>query len=109
MAVERDAAGNVRSVEGHLSNGLGFDLASVTPRLSGARAVEALRQHAGLLPYGIGINAVSDTSLQNLRHELYVYAEGRKARLVYLTRSSPTTTATRRARPRSSTPIPAPS
>ncbi|HET6805476.1 MAG TPA: M4 family metallopeptidase [Frateuria sp.] len=85
VVVERDGAGNVRSVEGHLSNGLGFDLASVTPRLSGAQALAALRQHAGFLPYGIGANAVSDASLQNVRHELYVYAEGKKARLVYLT------------------------
>jgi Zn-dependent metalloprotease len=85
VVVERDAAGNVRSVEGHLSNGLGFDLASVTPRLSGADAVAALRQHAGLLPYGIGVNAVSDADLQNVHHDLYVYAEGSKARLVYLT------------------------
>ena len=85
VVVERDATGNVRSVEGHLSNGLGFDLASVTPRLSGAAAVAALRQHVGLLPYGIGANAVSDASLQNVKHDLYVYAEGKKAQLVYLT------------------------
>jgi Zn-dependent metalloprotease len=85
VVVERDAAGNVRSVDGHLSNGLGFDLASVTPRLSGAQAITALRQHAGLLPYGIGANAVSNASLKNVKHELYVYAEGKKARLVYLT------------------------
>jgi Zn-dependent metalloprotease len=85
VVVERDAAGNVRSVDGHLSNGLGFDLASVTPRLNGAGAVAALRQHAGLLPYGIGVDAVADTSLQNVKHDLYVYAEGKKARLVYLT------------------------
>src|SRR3569623_3829881 len=67
VVVERDAAGNVRSVDGRLSNGLGFDLASVTPRLSGARAVAALRQHAGLLPYGNGIDAVSDTRQQPVR------------------------------------------
>ncbi|MCX7514852.1 M4 family metallopeptidase [Frateuria hangzhouensis] len=87
VVVERDAAGNVRSVEGHLSNGLGFDLASVRPRVSGSGAVTALRQHAGLLPLGIGtgINAVSDADLQNVKHQLYVYAEGSKARLVYLT------------------------
>jgi Zn-dependent metalloprotease len=85
VVVERDSAGNVHSVDGRLSNGLGFDLASVTPRMSGANAVAALRQHAGLLPFGIGANAVSDADLQNVKHDLYVYAEGQKARLVYLT------------------------
>ena len=85
VVVERDATGNVQSVDGHLSGGLGFDLASATPRLDGARAVAVLRQHAGLLPLGIGIDAVADSDLQNVRHDLYVYAEGKKARLVYLT------------------------
>jgi vibriolysin len=85
LVVERDAAGSIRSVDGQAATGLGFDLASTTPRLNGASAVAALRQHAGLLPLGIGIDPVSDADLQNVRHELYVYAEGKKARLVYLT------------------------
>ncbi len=85
VVVERDARGNVMSVSGDVSRGLGFDLASVTPRLSGAQAVGALRSHAGMLPFGIGANAVADTALQNVQHKLFVYAQGNKARLVYLT------------------------
>ncbi|MEW5837072.1 MAG: M4 family metallopeptidase, partial [Pseudomonadota bacterium] len=85
VVVERDGAGNVLSVEGHLAHGLGFDLASTTPALSGDQAVQTLRQHAGLLPFGVGADAVAPSSLQNVKHDLFVYADGGKARLAYLT------------------------
>jgi vibriolysin len=85
VVVERDHRGNVLGVSGQVSRGLGFDLASVSPRITGDHAVAALRQHAGLLPYGIGTNAISDAALQNVQHQLFVYSAGKKARLVYLT------------------------
>jgi vibriolysin len=84
VVVERDASGDVRSVEGQVSQGIGFDLASTTPGLSGDHAVSLLRQHAGMLP-GIGVHAVPTADMQNAKSDLFVYAEGKRARLVYLT------------------------
>lgn len=83
VVVERDTSGSVRSVYGQVSQGIGFDLVSTTPGLSSDQAVAILRRHAGMLP-GIGINAVPTAELKNIRGELFVYAQGKRARLAYL-------------------------
>jgi Zn-dependent metalloprotease len=85
VVVERNSAGDVLGVEGRLARGVGFDLASTAPTISADQAVQTLRQHAGLLPFGVGTNAVSPSDLHNVKHDLFVYAEGSKARLTYLT------------------------
>jgi len=85
VVVERDTGGTVQSVDGRVAQGLGFDLRSTAPSLNGDDAIAVLRQHAGLLPYGIGANPVSSADLQNAKSDLFVYAEGKKAELVYLT------------------------
>jgi len=85
VVIERDRAGNVLGAEGRIARGVGFDLASATPSISADQAVQTLRQHAGLLPFGVGVNAVSAADLHNVKHDLFVYAEGPKARLAYLT------------------------
>ena len=85
VAVERDGSGNVLSVSGGITREIGRDIVSVIPAISGARAVAALRGHVGLLPLGIGIHGAADSDIQNAKSDLYVYAEGNRARLVYLT------------------------
>ncbi|WP_049622417.1 M4 family metallopeptidase [Frateuria defendens] len=85
LVVEHDAVGAALGAEGSIAQGLGFDLASVTPALSRAQALAALRQHAGLLPLGIGIDAVAPSDIGVEQADLFVYAEGKKARLAYLT------------------------
>ena len=85
VVVEHDGSGNVLGVSGEISQGIARDIASVAPAISGARATAALRAHAGLLPFGIGINGIRDSDIQNAKSDLYVYAEGNRARLAYLT------------------------
>lgn len=85
VVVERDDAGNIRSVDGDVAQGIAFDLPSPTPKLSGDQAQGLLRQHAGLLPFGIAINGIAAGSFQNPQSDLFVYAHGAKARLAYLT------------------------
>jgi vibriolysin len=85
VVVEHDASGNVVGVSGEVSRGIGHDVASVAPAINGARAIAVLRAHAGLLPLGIGVNGIRDSDIQNAKSDLYVYAEGNRARLAYLT------------------------
>ncbi|RCS31076.1 peptidase M4 family protein [Rhodanobacter denitrificans] len=85
VVVERDAGGNVLGVSGEVSQGIGADLGSVAPAISAAGAASILRGHAGLLPLGIGVNGIQDSDIQNVRSDLYVYAEGPRARLAYVT------------------------
>ncbi|MEO5829693.1 MAG: M4 family metallopeptidase [Rhodanobacter sp.] len=85
VVVEHDGSGNVLGVTGEVTHGIGRDVASVAPTLSGARATALLREHAGLLPFGIGVNGTRDSDIQNAKSDLYVYAEGNRARLAYLT------------------------
>ena len=85
VVVERDGSGNVLSVSGEVSRGISRDLASVAPAISGARAAALLRAHAGLLPLGIGAQGIQAGDIQNAKSDLYVYAEGNRARLAYLT------------------------
>ncbi|EIM01284.1 peptidase M4 [Rhodanobacter thiooxydans] len=84
VVVERDGSGNVLGVSGEISRGIGRDVASVAPAINGARATALLREHAGLLPLGIGVNGIQDSDIQNAKNDLYVYAEGNRARLAYL-------------------------
>ena len=79
IAVEQDAAGNSLTADGAVLQNVQVDLSSVTPRLSTAQALSALRATKGFLP-------TSATAPRNERADLYVYpdASGR-ARLVYLT------------------------
>ena len=85
VVVERDGSGNVLGVSGEISRGIGSDIASVTPAISGAHATAVLRAHAGLLPPGLGANGFQNGDIQNAKSDLYVYAEGNRARLAYLT------------------------
>ncbi|MEO5810758.1 MAG: M4 family metallopeptidase [Rhodanobacter sp.] len=85
VVVERDASGNVLGVSGGITHSIGRDIASVRPAISSARATAVLRAHAGLLPLGIGSNGIVDSDIQNAKSDLYVYAEGSRARLAYLT------------------------
>ena len=85
VVVEHDGSGNVLGVSGEIFRGIGHDIASVAPAISGARATALLRAHAGLLPFGIGVDSVRDSDIQNAKSDLYVYAEGNHARLAYLT------------------------
>lgn len=85
VVVEHDGSGNVLSVSGEISRGIGLDIASVSPTISGAHALALLREHVGLLPLGIGANGIQDSDIQNAKSDLYVYAEGNRARLAYVT------------------------
>ena len=85
VVVERDGSGNVLGLSGEISRGIGSDIASVAPAISGARATALLRAHAGLLPLGVGANGFQNGDIQNAKSDLYVYAEGNRARLAYLT------------------------
>jgi pseudolysin/vibriolysin len=85
VVVEHDGSGNVLSVSGEISRGIGLDMSSVAPTISGARALALLREHAGLVPLGIGANGIQDSDIQNAKSDLYVYAEGNRARLAYVT------------------------
>jgi vibriolysin len=85
VVVEHDVSGNVLGVSGEISRGIGHDIASVTPAISGARATALLRAHAGVLPFGVGVDGVRDSDIQNAKSDLYVYAEGNRARLAYVT------------------------
>ncbi|TAL73983.1 MAG: peptidase M4 family protein [Rhodanobacter sp.] len=85
VVVERDASGNVLGVDGEVSRGIAADVASVAPAIGAAQAVAILRGHAGILPLGIGVNGVQDSDIHHAQSDLYVYAEGPRARLAYLT------------------------
>lgn len=85
VVVERNSFGDVLGVSGEVSRGIDRDIGSVRPAVSTARAAALLRAHAGVLPFGIGINGVQDSSIQNTQSDLYVYAEGNRSRLAYLT------------------------
>ena len=74
VVVERDGNGNVLGVSGEISRDIGRDVASVAPAINGIRATALLRAHAG----------VADSDVQNAKNDLYVYAEGNRARLAYL-------------------------
>ena len=74
VVVERDSGGNVLGVSGDISRDIGRDVASVAPAINGARATALLRGHAGVM----------DSDVQNAKNDLYVYAEGNRARLAYL-------------------------
>ncbi len=80
VAVEQDAQGNALKASGALLQDVQPDLASVTPKLSGDRALAILinRTPAAL---------VAAQRVRNKRAELYVYAPsgGGRARLAYLT------------------------
>lgn len=78
VAVEQDALGRAITADGSLLRNAWIDPRSVTPRLSAAQALSALRANRGLL-------AVAATAPRNQRSDLYVYAEqGGRARLAYL-------------------------
>lgn len=76
VVVEYDGSGNILRAEGAISRDIGQDIGSVIPAIGGARAIALLRAHAGLLP--------QDGDVRNAKSELYVYAEGSRARLAYL-------------------------
>lgn len=85
IVVERNADNEVISVTGSIARDLAMQLHDTHPALSGNNAIQALRNHVGLLPLGIGLHGVSQGDLHNIHHDLYVYPHGQHARLVYLT------------------------
>ncbi len=79
IAVEQDAGGNALTADGPLLQNAQVDLGSVTPRLSTAQALSALRATKGFLP-------TTAQAPRNERADLYVYQDANgRARLVYLT------------------------
>jgi len=79
IAVEQDATGNALTADGAVLQNVQVDLSSVTPRLSTAQALTALRATKGFLP-------TTASAPRNERADLYVYPDqSGRARLVYLT------------------------
>ncbi|MBB3225510.1 pseudolysin/vibriolysin [Luteibacter sp. Sphag1AF] len=79
IAVEQDAQGNALVASGVVAQDLGVDLASVTPKITGAAALAVLQRQSRSLVAG-------SAPISNSKADLYVYpVEGGAARLVYLT------------------------
>ena len=86
VVVERDASGNVLSVQGEIARGVQFDITSTRPALTALRATTLLQQHRGILPVGIGAQGAASSQITDQKADLYILAAtGQKARLVYLT------------------------
>jgi len=79
VAVVEDANGNALRATGELAQNLDSDLVTVAPKLTGAKALGALRSHAHTLVAG-------GTTVSNEQADLFVYPQdGAPARLVYRT------------------------
>lgn len=79
IAVEQDAQGNSLVANGIVTSDLQVDLASVTPKIDGARALALLGKQATTLAGAVA-------KPENAKADLYVYpGDGVPARLVYLT------------------------
>jgi pseudolysin/vibriolysin len=79
VAVVEDASGNALRATGELAQNLDSDLVSVTPRLTPAKALAALKSHAHTL-------LAAGVSVRNEQSDLFVYPQGNgPARLVYRT------------------------
>ena len=77
VGVVQDANGNALRASGELLQGATLDLASVTPKLSPAAAVAALRSH-------VHTTLVAGTTLSNQKSDLFVYPQDNQpTRLVY--------------------------
>ncbi len=85
VVIERNAKGAVLSVDGRVERGLSPRLATMHAALKPGDAIEVLRNHAGLLPMGIGIHGVTRADLRNAKTQLFVYAQGKQPRMAYLT------------------------
>jgi pseudolysin/vibriolysin len=79
VAVVQDANGNALRASGELAQNLDADLVSVTPRLTPAKALAALKSHAHTL-------LAAGVSVRNEQSDLFVYPQDNgPARLVYRT------------------------
>src|SRR5512139_911083 len=79
VAVVEDASGNALRATGELAQNLDSDLVSVTPRLTPAKALAALKSHAHTL-------LAAGVSVRNEQSDLFVYPQDNgPARLVYRT------------------------
>jgi pseudolysin/vibriolysin len=79
IAVEQDTQGNALVANGVVTSDLQVDIASVTPKIDGTRAVALLSKQATTL-------AGATAKPENAKADLYVYpGDGVPARLVYLT------------------------
>ena len=78
VTVEQDAQGNSLVAQGQVARDLGFDLASVTPKLRPVQAIAALMKHKGM-------GASAATGAQTQKADLYVLPAASGSRLVYLT------------------------
>ena len=79
VAVVQDASGNALRATGELAQNLDADLVSVTPRLTPAKALAALKSHAHTL-------LAAGVSVRNEQSDLFVYPQDNgPARLVYRT------------------------
>ncbi|MET0255282.1 MAG: M4 family metallopeptidase [Luteibacter sp.] len=80
IAVEQDGQGNALVANGSVTSDLQVDIASVTPKLDGTRAVALLSKQAPSLA------GTATVKPENVKADLYVYpVDGAPARLVYLT------------------------
>lgn len=80
IAVEQDGQGNALVANGSVTSDLQVDIASVTPKLDGTRAVALLSKQAPSLA------GAATVKPENVKADLYVYpVDGAPARLVYLT------------------------
>jgi Zn-dependent metalloprotease len=75
VAIERDDAGNVLSVEGNIARGLPDALASTRPALQPDAAVAALRKQLGL--------SKDNQQINHVQHKLYIDPRGNAPHLVY--------------------------
>jgi pseudolysin/vibriolysin len=79
VAVVEDASGNALRATGDLAQNLDSDLVSVTPHLTAAKAIDALKSHAHT-------SLVGGAKISNQQADLFVYPQDSgPARLVYRT------------------------
>ena len=79
VAVVEDAGGNALRATGELAQNLDSDLVSVSPKLSAAKALNALKSHAHT-------SLVGGNTISNQQSDLFVYPQDNgPARLVYRT------------------------
>ncbi|MEW5836671.1 MAG: pre-peptidase C-terminal domain-containing protein [Pseudomonadota bacterium] len=79
VAVVEDANGNALRATGELAQNLDSDLVSVSPRLTAAKALDALKSHAHT-------SLVGGNTISNQQADLFVYPQDNgPARLVYRT------------------------
>ena len=96
IGVVQDGAGNALRATGELLQASALSLPSVSPRLSPAAAINALRSH-------VHTTLIAGTTLTNSKSDLFVYPQDNGPTLLAATRK-PASTTTVRITPRSTSP-----